>query len=150
MTERRTKQFSSYLTRLVAHGARDQFGNVRGRLNRSADEIARVKRCLSYREGGNSLVEAASQAAEAYLLVDRQHSLIQTMWDLDCGTHIPALQKLVPEVLAARKQTNLLEQRDKARDVKLLSQVAELLSSGMSLQEIVQQRINGDWVPVNQ
>lgn len=147
MSERITKQFNNYLTRLMAHGARDEFGNVRGRLNRSAAEIARLKRCLSYRNDGSALSEAVSQAAEAYLLVDRQHSLIQLMWNLDCGTHIPALQKLVPEVLASRKKGNLLGLRDKVRDEKLLSEVAKLLADGVLIEDLIERRINGCWVP---
>lgn len=147
MTERSTKQFNSYLTRLVKHGAREQFGNVRGRLNRSAEEVARLRRCLSYRDDGTALSEAASQAAEAFALVDKQHALIQMMWNMDCGVHIPALHKLIPEVLAAKKRGQFLEARDKERDVKLMAEVAELLLAGASIQELVERRLNGTWVP---
>jgi len=148
MTERTTKQFNSYLTRLVTHGARDNFGNVRGRLNRNADEIARLKRCLSYRDDGSALTEALTQAADAYLLVDQLHNLLRTMWNLGYGEHSPELQKLVHEALEAGKGAKFLEQRDKQRDIMLLAEVSALLNTGTSLQEIVEERLTGNWVPL--
>lgn len=150
MTEVVTKQSNGYLARLLRHGEREGVGSVRGRLKRKDAEIARLRRCLSYRADGSALLEAASQAATAYLLVDRQHKLLQKMWKMFYPSHASSLQRLVPDVLALAASTtgnNLLKERDKARDLELLSEVKEMLSSGVAIQDLIERRLNDDWVP---
>lgn len=137
---------SIYLSRVLQHGARAELGSVKRRIQNKETEIAKLKRCLAFRDDA-SLNEALHQLAEAQVVIESMRSLIQTMWDLDCGRHITPLQTLVPTTLSLQPSFDFLATRDRERDAQLLEAVATVLLDGLSLQELADKRRQGNWVP---